>query len=223
MTKFVWKFEELKSQNFKSCMFDDPVIVNTAFSFLKYSISWLTFAQIMQFNQIKCLIFAMFGKICHYNVVSVKFRKNFKGLLFCGGWVKELETFNKTFFGISFQKSVLSSFMLFSSVCYQDDPSDVERNEIASLTVRNFNNNWLLYVEFSETINLCRDIWLIEDWKCQLFYFWNKRRQKEQIFKGLFLSNAWPYGYDFWRVFGDLCEASSKYNFVQLHVPSTAL
>ena len=31
--------------------------------------------------------------------------------------------------------------------------------------------------------------------------------------KGLFLSNAWPYGYDFRRVFRDLCEASSKYNF----------
>ena len=83
----------------------------------------------------------MFGKISHLNVVSDHFHQNLKGLLFCGGWVKELETFNKIFFGISFQKSVLSSFMLFSSVCYQDDPSDVERNEIASLTVRNFNNN----------------------------------------------------------------------------------
>ena len=44
-------------------------------------------------------------------------------------------------------------------------------NEIASSTARIFNNNWLLYGKFSETINLCRNIWLIENWKCQLFLF----------------------------------------------------
>ena len=32
LTKAVSMLEKLKSQNFKSCMFDDPVIVNTAFS-----------------------------------------------------------------------------------------------------------------------------------------------------------------------------------------------
>ena len=25
--------------------------------------------------------------------------------------------------------------------------------------------------------------------------------------------NGWPYGYDFWRAFRDLCEDSTKYNF----------
>ena len=65
-------------------MFDEPVIVNTAFSYLKFSISQLTFAQLMQFNETKCLKFAMFGKITHLNVVSAQFLKNFKGLLFCG-------------------------------------------------------------------------------------------------------------------------------------------
>ena len=88
--------EELKSQNFNSCV-DDPVIVNTAFSYP--DISW-----------------------------SVGGSKNFK-----------LSAI--TFFGVSFQKNVFSSFLLFSSVCYQDDLSDSERNEIASLTARNFNNN----------------------------------------------------------------------------------
>ena len=34
-----------------------------------------------------------------------------------------------------------------------------------------------------------------------------------EIFKGLFLTNPWTYGYYFWRVFGDLCETSNKYNF----------
>ena len=61
-------------------------------------------------------------------------------------------------FGVSFQKNVFSSFLLFLSVCYQDDLSDSERNEIASSTARNFNNSWLLYVKFSETINLCRNM-----------------------------------------------------------------
>ena len=28
--------------------------------------------------------------------------------------------------------------------------------------------------------------------------------------KVLFPRNGWPYGYDFWRVFRDLCEAYSK-------------
>ena len=32
LKKVVWKLEKLKSQNFKGCMFDGPVIVNTAFS-----------------------------------------------------------------------------------------------------------------------------------------------------------------------------------------------
>ena len=109
-------------------------------------------------------------KISHWNVVSVQFRKKIKGPSFCGGWVKELETF-KTCFGVSFQKNVFPSFLLFSSVCYQDDLSNSERNEIASSTACNFNNSWLLYVKFSETINLCRNIWLIENWKCQLFLF----------------------------------------------------
>ena len=31
--------------------------------------------------------------------------------------------------------------------------------------------------------------------------------------KVLFLRNGWPYGYDFWRVFRDLCEAYKKCNF----------
>ena len=83
----------------------------------------------------------MFGKISHLNVVSDQFHKNFKGLLFCGGGSKNLKLSTKAFFGVSFQKNVLSSFLLFSSVRYQDDLSYSERNEIASLTARNFNNN----------------------------------------------------------------------------------
>ena len=99
------------------------------------------------------------------------FAKNLKDRHFVVGGSKNLKLSPNTCFGVSFQKNVLSSFLLFSSVCYQDDLSDSERNEIASSTARNFNNSWLLYVKFSETINLCRNIWLIENWKCQLFLF----------------------------------------------------
>ena len=115
---------------------------------------------------------------------------------------------------LAFKENVLPSFLLFLSVCWW--PKWYKRSEIACSMTRNFNNSWLLYVKFSETINLCRNIWLIENWKCWLFFFWKKRRQRGQhfqFFKGQFLRNAWPYGYDFWRVFRDLCEASNKYNF----------
>ena len=60
----------------------------------------------------------------------------------------------------------------------------------------------------------------IFDWSksenVSLFYFWNKTRQNEQnfqFFKGPFLRNESPYGYDFWLVFRDLYEASKTYNF----------
>ena len=74
-------------------------------------------------------------------MVSVQFRKKFKGPLFCGGLVKELETFTKHLVGISFQENVLPSFLLFSSVCYEGDLSGSERNELASSKARNFNNS----------------------------------------------------------------------------------
>ena len=100
----------------------------------------------------------------------INLAKILKGCYFVVGGSKNLKLSTKAFFGVSFQKTVLSSFLPFLSVCYQDDLSDTERNEIASLTVHNFNNNWII-VEFSETITLCRNIWLIENWKCQLFLF----------------------------------------------------
>ena len=46
-----------------------------------------------------------------------------------------------------------------------------------------------------------------------LFNFEIKGAKKDNIFKGKFLRNAWPYGYGFWCVFRDICEASNKYNF----------
>ena len=72
------------------------------------------------------------------------FAKNLKNRHFVVGGSKNLKLSPNTHFGARFQRNVLSSFVLFSSVCYYDDPSDSERNEIASSTARNLNNNWLL-------------------------------------------------------------------------------
>ena len=132
-------------------------------------------------------------------------------------WSKNLKLPTNTFFARYLSKNVLSSFLLFLSICYYDDLSDSERNEIASSKARNFNNSWLLYVKFSETINLCQNIWLMENWKHQLLLFLKQKAPKRiifSIFRGLFLPNGWTYRYNFWRVFGDQCEASKKYNFV---------
>ena len=84
---------------------------------------------------------------------------------------------------LAFKKNVLSIFLLCSSVCYQDDLSDSERNEIASSAACNFNSSWLLYVKFSGTINLCRNIWLIENKKMSaVFIFEIKGAKKDKIF-----------------------------------------
>ena len=71
----------------------------------------------------------------------INFAKALKDCYFVVGGSKNLKFSTKAFSGVSFQKNVLSSFMLFSAVCYQDDQSDIERNEIARLTVHNFNSN----------------------------------------------------------------------------------
>ena len=72
---------------------------------------------------------------------SFNFAKNLKDRHFVMGGSKNLKLSTNIFFGISFQKNVLSRFLLFSSVCYQDDLSNSERNEIASSTARNFKNS----------------------------------------------------------------------------------
>ena len=92
------------------------------------------------------------------------FAKNLKDRHFVVGGSKNLKLSTNTCFGVSFQKkNVFSRLLLVPSVCYQDDLSDSKRNEMASSTARKFNNSWLLYVKFSETINLCPNIWLTEN------------------------------------------------------------
>ena len=75
---------------------------------------------------------------CGFGSIS---EKNLKDRQFVVGGSKNLKLSTNTCFGVSFQKNVLSSFLLFLSVCYQDDLSDSKRNEIASSMARNFNNS----------------------------------------------------------------------------------
>ena len=110
------------------------------------------------------------------------FAKNLKDRHFVVGESKNLKLSTNTCFCVSFQKNMLQSFLLFLSVCYQDDLSNSERNEIASSAASNFNNSWLLYVKFSKTIKLWRNIWLIENWKYQLYLFLKLKAPKRAKF-----------------------------------------
>ena len=97
----------------------------------------------MQFKQMSDSKLAMFlfNFVSIQNVVSVQFRKNLKNRHCVVGGLKTLKLSTNTCFGASFQKNVFSSLLLFLSVCYQDELSDSERNKIASLSARNFNNS----------------------------------------------------------------------------------
>ena len=110
------------------------------------------------------------------------FAKKLKDRHFVVGESKNLKLSTNTCFCVSFQKNILQSFLLFLSVCYQDDLSNSERNEIASSAACNFNNSWLLYVKFSKTIKLWRNIWLIENWKYQLYLFLKLKAPKRAKF-----------------------------------------
>ena len=69
------------------------------------------------------------------------FAKKLKDRHFVVDWSKSLNVSGNTCYGASFQKNLLLSFLLFSSVCYQDELSDSERNKIASSPARDINNS----------------------------------------------------------------------------------
>ena len=51
---------------------------------------------------------------------------------------------------------------------------DIQRNEVANSTARNFNNSWPLYLCFSNMIKLYPNIWFIKNSKCHQFLFWEE-------------------------------------------------
>ena len=72
-------------------------------------------------------------------MVPFNVSKHLKDRRFEMGGLKNFKLPTNIFFGVSFQKNILSIFLLFSSVCYQDDLSYGERNEMASSRACTFN------------------------------------------------------------------------------------
>ena len=69
------------------------------------------------------------------------FAKNLKDRHFVVGGSKNLKLSTNNYFGVSFQKKLFSSFLLFLAVFYEDGLSDSERYKIVSSTDHNFNNS----------------------------------------------------------------------------------
>ena len=102
------------------------------------------------------------------------------------------------------------------SACYSVDLDDIQWNEVANSTNRNFNNSWPLYLTFSNMIYLSQNIWFTENSKCQQFFFEKgaaKITQFFHIFKGPLIRNGWPYWYELWRILRDSCGLSEKCDF----------
>ena len=76
----------------------------------------------------------------------------------------------------------------------------IQWTEVATSTACNFINSWPICLNFSNMINLCHNIWSIENSKCQQFVFWKTSRQKTQIFhilKGRFSIMGCPIDINF--------------------------
>ena len=117
----------------------------------------------------------------------------------------------------SLQNIVFPSLLLFLRACYYVDLDGIQWNEVAAPTARNFNNSSSLYINFSNMINLCPNIWFIKNSKCQQYFFEKRSRQKKsqifQIFKGPLFRNGWPYLYECSCVLRDFCWLSKKCGF----------
>ena len=100
-------------------------------------------------------------------MVSIQFRKNFTGRPFCGGWTKIFKLLADISFDSSLQNTALPSLLLFLCACYWIDPDNIQWNEVTTSTAHNFNNNCHLYLNFSNMINLCPNIWFMKSSKCQ--------------------------------------------------------
>ena len=131
---------------------------------------------------------------------------------FCGECVENLKFLQDNSFDVSFQKNVLASLLLFSSVYSQIVCSQNETTSMAS----SFNNIGSLHLNFSVMINRCQNFWFMKNLKCINFNFEENRRQKRQIFqffKRPLLWNRWPYRYEYWLVLRTTYELPKNHNF----------
>ena len=114
-------------------------------------------------------------------MVSVQFCNDFTGRHFVVDGPKSFKLLADISFESGLQNTVLPSLLLFSWACFYVDLDDIQWNERATSTARNFNNSRPSYLKFSNMINLCTNIWFVENSKCQQFLFW--KRKIFQFFK----------------------------------------
>ena len=92
----------------------------------------------------------------------------------------------------------------------------IQWTEVAYSTACNFNNSWPIYLNFSNMINFCPNIWSIESFKCQQFVFWKRSRQKTQIFyilKGRFFVMGFPIDMNLCGLVWNSCGHSKRCGF----------
>ena len=61
------------------------------------------------------------------------------------------------------QNIALSSLLLFLCACYSVDLDNTQPNEAATSAACNFNNSWPPYLNFSNMMKLCPNIWFIQN------------------------------------------------------------
>ena len=98
------------------------------------------------------------------------------------GGSKDVKLLADISFDSSIQNTVLPSLLLFLCAHYQVDLDDIQWNEVATSTTRNFNNSWTIYLIFLNIINICRNIWFIKSSKCQQFFYLKKEQPKKTQF-----------------------------------------
>ena len=109
-------------------------------------------------------------KIADEMSFQLNFAKMLKGRHFTIRQSKILKLSPDTVIHSSSRKNVLPSLVLIYFVCILAVVSCIKWTKIAAWTARNFNNSWPINVKFSEVMNVCRNIWLIENSNCYLFW-----------------------------------------------------
>ena len=118
LTKVVWKLENKKSEFQKLYVRRSDNRKHSFFiTWIFYQLTDLWWNYAIQLNQ-KSDICEVLEKLAIKMWFLFIFAKKLKDLYFVVGRSKNLKLSPKFFFGISFQKNVWSSFLLFLSVCY---------------------------------------------------------------------------------------------------------
>ena len=94
-------------------------------------------------------------------------QKKLQGCHFAVGRPKNFKLLADISFETGPQNIVLSSLLMFLCACYWVDLDDIQWNEVVTSMARNFNNSWPLYLNFSNMINVCPNIWFVKNSKCQ--------------------------------------------------------